>query len=76
MESTQNALIKEQPDIMETLHADPGFCWANRDETEIYYYTVNVTKDMGPFYYHQITLERAAEIVAEYQRKYGIVKDD
>lgn len=49
---------------LKQIFAEPGYCFTNRDESQIYYICIWTTeKDMKQ--YHQITLERAKEIVAE-----------
>lgn len=56
---------------LKQVFAEPGYCFANRDESQIYYICIWATEeDMK--HYHQITLERAKEIVAEYKKKYSI----
>lgn len=56
---------------LKQVFAEPGYCFANRDESQIYYICIwGTEEDLKRF--HQITLERAKEIVAEYKRKYNI----
>jgi hypothetical protein len=50
-----------------------GYAWANRDESNIFYTCIIVTDEEDKKRYHEITLERAGEIVREYQKKYANV---
>lgn len=52
------------------LYASEGMCWANRDETEIYYVCIWTTKEDAK-HFHEITLDRAKEIVDAYRKKYA-----
>lgn len=58
---------------MELMCPREGYCWANRDESNIFYHCITVFDDEDRKRYHEITLERAAEIVKEYKEKYAHV---
>lgn len=52
------------------IFSDEGYCFANKDEDMIFYNSV-WADDESIKTYHQITLERAKEIVDEYKKKYS-----
>ena len=56
---------------LKQVFAEPGYCFANRDESQIYHICIWTTEEDMKLY-HQITPERTKEIVAEYKRKYRI----
>ena len=51
------------------LYARDGYCFANRDEDQIFYNCVWITDDYKN-YFHEITIERAKEIKDKYIEKY------
>lgn len=55
--------------------AEEGNCFANRVETTIFYSPIWIDEDDPDDLkkFHQISLERAQEIINEYKKKYNII---
>ena len=56
---------------LKQVFADEGYCFANKYEDEIYYVCIWGTDDELKKF-HQIPIERAKEIVADYNKRFKI----